>query len=308
MQAPACRADNPDGMRTDLLREIIPLTKNDCFTIFSRTKSGFDFPLHHHEEFELNLVLHASGARRIIGDHIGVIGDAELVLVGPNLPHGWFTHDCRSKRITEVTIQFHRDLFDRQLLMRNQLAFIKTLLEESGRGILFSPGTARKMAQRMQSLSGRQGFDSVLELMRILHDLSTSPNRKILSDAGFRSEDPGTRFQSRRVEKVMHHLNQHYHEELSLAQAAAIASMTEVAFSRFFKRKTGQTYVDSLNEIRLGHASSLLIDTSHSVAEIAYQCGFNNLSHFNRLFRKKKQCTPSVFRSTYSATGVRTFI
>jgi AraC-like DNA-binding protein len=296
------------SMKTDILREIIPLTRNDCFTIFTRTKTRFDFPLHYHDEMELNLVLNARGAQRIIGDHIGDIGDAELVLVGPNLPHAWFTHTCRSKRITEVTIQFHRDLFDGQLLHRNQLAFIKTLMEQSGRGILFSPKTARDIAERILSLSGRQGFDSVLELMRILHDLSTSPNRKILSDAGFLLQDSGISFQSRRVEKVMKYLNQHYQDEIPLADAAAIASMTEVAFSRFFKRKTGHTYVDTLNEIRLGHASRLLIDTSHSVAEIAYQCGFNNLSHFNRLFRKKKQCTPSGFRSTYSATGVRTFI
>ena len=85
-------------MLSDILREITPLTASDCFTIFSREKEKFDFPLHNHEEMELNLILNASGAKRIIGDHIDEIGDAELVFVGPNLPHGWFTHKCKSKK------------------------------------------------------------------------------------------------------------------------------------------------------------------------------------------------------------------
>ena len=87
-----------------------------------------------------------------------------------------------------------------------------------------------------------------------------------------------------------------------------IALMTDVSFSRFFKRRTGKTFVDSLNEIRLGHASRMLIETSHGIAEVAYKCGFNNMSNFNRIFKKKKNCTPKEFRETYNASGVRAFI
>ena len=93
-------------MPANLLREIIPLTQNDCFTIFSRQKDHFDFPLHTHEEFELNLIVNAKNSKRIIGDHISEIDNLELVLVEPNLQHGWFTHKCTSKNIHDVTIQF----------------------------------------------------------------------------------------------------------------------------------------------------------------------------------------------------------
>ena len=295
-------------MRNAILREIIPLTPNDCFTIFYRTKDRFDFPLHFHEEFELNLIIRARGAKRIIGDHIGEIGDAELVLAGPNLPHGWFTHRCTSKRITEVTIQFHRDLFDEHFLQRNQMVFLRELLEQSQRGILFTRETAMRMAPRLKAMSGGEGFTSVLELMQVLNDLSLTRGRRLLSGPGFHVQEGGLRFQSRRVEKVLQHMHARFHEDICLEEVAGIASMTTVAFSRFFKRKTGKTFMDTLHDIRLGHASRMLIDSTHSISEVAFQCGFNNLSHFNRLFRKKKHCTPREFRSTYSSTGVRTFI
>ena len=94
-------------MKNDLLKEITPLTNSDCFTVFSRTKTEFDFPLHYHEEFEINLIINAKGAKRIIGDHIAEIDELELVLVGPNLPHCWTTHQCKNNIISEITIQFH---------------------------------------------------------------------------------------------------------------------------------------------------------------------------------------------------------
>src|SRR5688572_6360870 len=89
--------DSSTDMKKDILREITQLTKGDCFTIFKRVKSEFDFPLHYHEELELNFILNAKGARRVIGDHIEEIDNLELVLVGSNLPHVWETHQCRSK-------------------------------------------------------------------------------------------------------------------------------------------------------------------------------------------------------------------
>lgn len=290
------------------MREIIPLTPNDCFTIFYRTKDRFDFPLHFHEALELNLILRARGAQRIVGEHIGEIGDAELVLVGPNLPHGWFTHRCTSAKITEVTIQFHRDLFDEHFLQRNQMVFLRELLEQSQRGVLFTRETALRMAPRLKSMSGGEGFTSVLDLMQVLHELSQTRGRQLLSGPGFHVQDGGLRFHSRRVEKVLQHMYAHFQDELSLEEVAGIASMSAVAFSRFFKRKTGKTFMDTLHDIRLGHASRMLIDSTNSISEVAFQCGFNNLSHFNRLFRKKKHCTPKEFRSTYSSTGVRTFV
>ncbi len=159
-------------MKNDLLKEITPLTNSDCFTIFSRTKTEFDFPLHYHEEFEINLIINAKGAKRIIGDHIAEIDELELVLVGPNLPHCWTTHQCKNNIISEITIQFHKDLIDEKFLRRNQLFFIKEMFEKAQQGILFSNFTANLVQKRIIELANKQGFLSVLELMSILHVLS----------------------------------------------------------------------------------------------------------------------------------------
>lgn len=292
-------ANNP------ILREITPLTQNDCFTLFSRVKQEFDFPLHCHEEFELNFIENAKGAQRVIGDHIEEIDDIELVLVGPNLQHAWFTHKCKDKEIREITIQFHKDLFDDKFLRRNQLNFIRTMFEKSVRGILFSRDTTQQVAPRIIELNRKHGFDSVLELMSILHDLSTSRNMRTLSDSSFNTAEQFN-YNSRRIERTFEYMNQNFDKSITLAEVSKLANMSEVAFSRFFKQRSGNTFIDSLTEIRLGHASRMLIDTTQSVAEIAYHCGFNNISNFNRIFRKKKSCTPREFRESFS--GRRIFI
>lgn len=293
------------NMSTNIIREITPLTQSDCFTIFSRVKKEFSFPLHYHEELELNLILNAKGARRIVGDHIESIDDLELVLVGPNLYHAWFTHQCKSEEIREVTIQWHKDLFDDKLLRRNQLSFIRSMVEKSQKGLLFSKDTIRALAPRILSLNQKNGFDSVLELMSILHDLSISRNMRTLSDASFTNEHFS--YNSRRIEKAFEYMNTNYDKSITLGEVAKLVSMTEVSFSRFIKKRTGNTFIDSLNEIRLGHASRMLIDTTHSIAEVSYNCGFNNISNFNRIFKKKKACTPKEFRENFTS-GTRVFI
>lgn len=294
-------------MRTKTLREITPLTPGDCFTIFYRVKKEFDFPLHTHEEFELNFIQNGKGTKRVVGDHIEEIDDLELVLIGPNLQHGWFTHRCKSGAIKEITIQFHRDLFDDKFLNRNQMGFIRSMFEQSLRGLLFSKETAQAVKPRLMGITKKQGFDSVLELLAILHQLSISHNRRVLSDASFNGTETLS-YNSRRIETIMKHLNTHFDRPVTLAEAAKLTSMSEVAFSRFFKIRTGKTFVDTLTEIRLGHASRMLIETTQNINEVAYKCGFNNLSNFNRIFKKKKDCTPKAFRQEFNASGVRTFI
>jgi AraC-like DNA-binding protein len=291
-------------MFKDLLREITPLTQHDCFTIFSRKKNNFTFPLHNHEEMELNLIMNAPGTQRIIGDHIEVIDDVELVLIGPNLPHGWFTHKCTSQEILEVTIQFNKEIFSQQLLQKNQLIYIRNLFDSAKRGVLFDKEMARRISERIIGLDKRSGFDSILELFSIIHDLSISRNIRLLSDVSFTKENISVN--SRRLERVFLYMNQHFHREISLGEVAKLANMPEASFSRFIKLHTGFTFTESLTEIRLGHVSRMLINTTHSIAEIAYKCGFNNLANFNRIFKLKKGCTPKEFKNSFN--GRRVFV
>src|ERR1700733_979060 len=270
-----------------------------CFTVI------LFYPMHYHEKLELNLIINAKGAKRIVGDHIDTIDDLELVLVGPNVYHAWFTHQCISEEIQEITIQWHKDLFEDKLLRRNQLSFIRSMMERSQKGILFSRETIKAVMPRLLSLNQKNGFDSVLELLSILHDLSTSRNMRTLSDGSFTNQH--FTYNSRRIERAFEYMNTNYDKPITLGEVAKLVSMTDVSFSRFIKKRTGNTFVDSLNEIRLGHASRMLIDTTHSISEISYHCGFNNISNFNRIFKKKKTCKPKEYRENFNS-GTRVFI
>ncbi len=294
-------------MSRSILKESPPLTKADCFSFYARYKTEFNFPVHYHEEYELNFIENARGVRRVVGGSMEEIDNLELVLVGPNIPHAWFTYKCKSEHIFEITIQFHRDLFDEVLLKRNQLNFIRTLFERSLKGVSFSRRTIERVAPRLKALAEKEGFDSVLELMAVLHDLSLSPDSRTLSDEVTYNTELIYN-DSQRVEKVVDFINEHFGRTIRLAEAAELVEMAETAFSRFFKAKTGITFVDYLNDIRIGHASRLLIDTKSPVAEIALECGFTSLTNFNRIFKKRKGFVPKDFREKHGTPDKKKFV
>jgi len=293
-------------MEHKLLHEIIPLAQDDCYTVFTRVKSKFDFPLHYHEEFELNFIMDGKGTERVVGNHVGVAGDFELVLVGPYLEHAWFTHECQSEAITEVTIQFHRDLLDEKFLRRNQLSHIRSMFDKAKLGIQFGEATAKKLGDHLLRIPEKQGFEGVLALLYILNELSRSTDMQILSHRN-NDNSNNMKFNSRRIELATEFMRRNFDKNVSLDEVAKMANMTPTAFSRYYKANTGINFVESLNNFRLGQACKMLIDTNRSIAEIAYQCGFNNISNFNRIFKRKKGLTPKAFREEYVA-GTRIFV
>lgn len=284
----------------EILRESTPLTDNDCFMIFSRKKASFDFPLHTHQEMELNLVMNAAGASRVIGNHVGAIGDMELVLVSGDTPHAWFTDRCTSKDIHEITLQFSPDLLDDRLLNRNPMAALRSLFAEAKRGVLFSRGTTERMAPRIRDLyeqGSAGGMKPLLDMIMILNDLSLSTDREQLSDVTFVQKK--LKSHSVRIETVFTYMNQNFNRQISLSETAALINMSDVSFSRFIKKVTGQSFIDTLTEIRLGHVARMLIDTDMTIAEIAFCCGFNNMANFNRIFKRKKGMPPHKFRTLF---------
>ena len=294
-------------MSRSILKESPPLTKADCFSLYARFKTEFNFPVHYHEEYELNFIENASGVRRVVGSSIEEIDSLELVLVGPNIPHAWFTYKCKSESIFEITIQFHRDLFNEIFLKRNQLNFIRNLFERSLKGVSFSRRTIERVAPRLKALAEKEGFESVLDLMAVLHELSLSPDSRTLSDdVTYNTELIYN--DSERVEKVVAFINENFSRTIRLAEAAELVEMAETAFSRFFKAKTGITFVDYLNDIRIGHASRLLIDTISPIAEIAQECGFTSLTNFNRIFKKRKGLVPKDFREKHGTPDKKKFV
>ncbi|WP_316931317.1 AraC family ligand binding domain-containing protein [Chryseobacterium sp. P1-3] len=165
----------------NILREITPLSPEDSFLVFDRIKASFDFPYHYHPEIEINFIYKGKGYRRMIGDHTGEIGNIELVLVGPNLPHCWANYRCKNRKTHEITIQFNQDFFHQALMEKNILKPINNLMKDSIRGILFSTETAEKLKDSFLNLSKMNSFESFIEIMKILNELAVAEDKKFLS-------------------------------------------------------------------------------------------------------------------------------
>lgn len=281
-----------------IITEITPLSDKDCFYLVDRYKDVFDFPIHRHDEYELNFVANCQGARRIVGDSVVEIGPYDLTLVGHGIEHAWEQYHCATKPIREITIQFSSMLFGSIFLSKNPLSSIRNMLNDSSKGISFSMDAMMRVYSHLDRLAKMEsGFYRLVEFMTILHELSVTEDYHILSSGAFANVDISS--DSRRIQKIQNYINSHYREEIRLEALASMAGMTTTAFSRFFKVRTGRTISEYVIDVRLGHAVRLLVDTTRSVAEICFDCGFNNISHFNRLFKKKKNCTPKEFRELY---------
>ena len=284
---------------SSVFTEITQLSEKDCFHIVERHKTEFTYPLHRHKEFELNFIEHGAGVRRIVGDSVEEIGEYELVLVGSEgLEHVWEQGSCNSKYIREITIQFSDDLLSSSLLAKSQFASIRKMLSQAEHGLAFPVSAIMKVYSALDTLAVEQEkFVQFLKFLYILYELSLADDVKVLSSSSFANTSRNK--ESRRVQKVKQYINDHYAEPLRLKDLASLAGMSPVAFSRFFRVRTNRTLSDYIADIRLGFAARMLVDTTRNISEICYECGFNNLSNFNRMFKAKRGSTPREFREMY---------
>ena len=288
-------------INTELFKEVSPLSSKDCFILIERQKTNFNFPIHIHPECELNFIENAKGAQRIVGDSIEEIDEEELVLVtNPHLEHAWKDYRNVSKNIHEITIQFHPDLLTDTFLNKNQMISIRQLFRHAERGVAFSRESIAKVRPLLKTLTcENDSFYSLIKLLIILHELSIDKGMRELSTGQFAANVMHQHSSDESLGRVMDYLSRHYSEVIRLSEVAEMVNMSESSFCRFFKQHTSKSFIDFLTDIRLGAPSRALIDSSLSIAEIGYDCGFNNLSNFNRIFKKKKGVTPSEFRDNY---------
>lgn len=281
-----------------VITEITPLSNEDCFYLVDRYKDRFTYPLHKHDEIELNFVQKCAGARRVVGDSIEELGEYDLAIIGSGLEHVWEQGDCTTSPIREITLQFSPELFGENFLNKKQLKSVHSMLDNAKHGIAFDMTAIMKVYGMLDEITHLQsGFYRVMKILSILYELSIDNNYHLLSSSSFSHIKVSA--DSRRVQKVEEYINGHYNADIRLQTLADIVGMTPTAFSRFFKLRTGKTISEYIIDIRLGIASRKLVDTTMSIAEICYDCGFNNVSNFNRIFKRKKGVSPKSFRENY---------
>lgn len=287
-----------------IIHEITPLMGKDVLYIADRHKKEFTYPIHNHSVYELNFVENAKGVRRIVGDSQEVIDNYDLCLItSPDLEHVWEQNECHSDDIREITVQFDFSMSDETLFGRNPYASITRMMQEAKKGLSFPMQAIMKVYGMLDTLSSvKDGFYAVQQFLTILYELSRCENARTLASSSYAKvtvEDD-----SRRILKVKNFISKNYMDELRLPELASLAGMSSSAFSRFFKLHTGRNISEYIIDLRLGYAARMLVDTAKSISEIGFDCGFNNLSNFNRIFKKKKGCSPSEFRESYHKTRI----
>jgi len=281
-----------------LIIEIPPISEKDFYYLQEREKPCFNYPLHKHNAYELNFVEHCAGARRIVGDNMEVLGEYDLALVGCNLEHVWEQFECKADSIHEITIQMPFDILPSSLLNRRVMQPIKELLDNAQVGVAFGMKAIMTVYDRLNSMAKNEpSFRTAMTGFEILYDLAVSGDYHCLASSHYsHAEVPVT---SRRIQKVKDFVDNHFHEEIRMETLSDLVNMTPNALSRFFKQKTNRSISNYINEVRIGQATILLVDSAMSIVEISYKCGFNTISNFNRTFKTLKGVTPTEFRENY---------
>jgi len=277
----------------DIQQEITPISSDDLFIVLNHPSAKFDYPIHYHSDFEINLVMDTYG-ERFVGDSVEKFDTLDLVMTGPNLPHAWKGEIVEGNHV--ITIQFSDQILNFPILEKRLFTPIKQLLLDAQRGIGFSQSTMLMVKEKIIRLTKMQGFHTVLEFFSILYDLSIA-DRHVLVSNQFDTKDTVRKSKSRRIAKVCDYIEKNYEDSIKLGDVAGLVNMSESAFSHFFKKKTNCTFIDYITNIRIAKACQMLSETSHTVAEICYSCGFNNLSNFIRIFKRKKGNTPNEYRT-----------
>lgn len=259
---------------------------------------------HFHPELELLLVLRGHGTR-FIGDSIEPFEAGELVLLGENLPHSWQAETMADGSMANaLVIQFSRSFLGDAFFQTPEFTHVNDLFDRAQQGLLFSGNSVEKLGNMLEQIPSQPSIEQLFSLLRVLDQLTSLSTYRTLARSGFLEEYH--RPNDDRFNRVYEFTIANFHRDITLEQAASVANLTEAAFCRYFRQHTRKTYVQFLNEIRVGYACRLLLTTQQDIAEVCYQCGFTTPSNFNRRFRRVAGMTPTEYRNaTYSSASVR---
>lgn len=265
---------------------------NESFLAYGFSLPSFEFKWHYHPEYELTLITRGYG-KRLIGDSNESFETGDLVLLGPGLPHTWSSDRGNKKTVAAVVIQFSEE-FIQNFLHLNGFDRISALLSSASRGLFFP--NPEELYPLVEQLPDSTGVDKITSLLTILQQLTEQQSIRLSSEyfSAVKSEET-----ENRINKVCQYIQKNSSKEITLEHAAGLIYLSRSAFSKFFKRATGKTFSDYVNDIRIGNACQLLTESDKAVNEIAFDSGFESLTYFNRVFLRKKGVTPRGFRDRF---------
>jgi AraC-like DNA-binding protein len=253
---------------------------------------------HYHQEFELSFITEGSG-NRIVGDSIEEFNPGDLIFIGPRIPHAWFSEKKHrgqhsGRTLESVYLQFTESVLPESLTCLPEFGQVRRALHLSERGIRITGSTLNDVSRIMLQLPYMKGIRRLMLFYEIMHIIGGSADHvSLASEAYIRNRFETT---NSRLKRIHEFLMKNYQKDIDLKTVAEVAHMAPASVCRFFRQSTGQTLFQYLNKIKIDYACQLLLNTDLNILDICYDCGFNNLSHFNKQFRKFRGTTPTRFR------------
>lgn len=283
------------------LRLKVPADHEFYIDVRRESVKYFANPWHFHEELELTFIIKSEGTK-FIGDHISEFKPGEIILLGSRLPHYWrnnssYYQSSENSGAEAIIIRFNRDFAGNEFLKIPPMKPVLDLIQSATRGILITGQTNVSLQKKMVDFLTMNESQKIVGLTDILLTIAAQKQYSFLCSIGYAHQ-----YKSNDIEKidaVYDYVLDNYMNDLSVKDIAARCNMNTAAFCRYFKKKTGKTFKDFMNDIRLGNAARLLLKGDLNISEIAFSSGFNNPSYFNRLFKRKTSLTPKHYQMKY---------
>jgi len=276
-----------------------PLTLNttpsfkELYAIKHFEGPNFPLPYHKHDRYELTCIVAGSGIR-IIGDNIGEYNSGDVVLLAPQLAHQWQSDSNHKGNVSAISVFFSEEFPSTDFQQLSEFRPICHAKKLSKKGMLLQDRLSIDVARQITNLYHLTAFDQILHLLHTLHTIGTSSSYELLS-----TNEPAVIKPSgnERMELITQFIFQHFNKKISLNAIADVACMHPGSVGRFFKQSAGFSLIEYINLVRIGKVCELLNETDKSISTIAMDCGFENLSYFNRCFKRIKGQTPQEYRS-----------
>lgn len=250
---------------------------------------------HAHDDYELHFIVATSG-KVFIGDYIGNYSPGQLILTGPRLPHNWICqNEQEDVQLRDMVIRFHHESFSNGMKIIPELAEILPMLARAKSGIEFFDLDHEYLKEIFQQVRDSSGLSRLILSLPLLQILAKSRSYRLLSTVQIDLKSSETL--QRKINTVVDYVSKNYSQDITLSGVASLICMSDSHFSRFFKKATGNRFIEFVNRVRISRACSLLIETDQQIATICFQVGFNNVANFNRRFHELKGVTPRDFRT-----------
>ena len=253
---------------------------------------------HYHVQLELVCIIKNSGTR-FIGDNIEKYNAGDIVLIGKNLPHMWQEESSADSTSSSDVVAIHLGTaFTKSILLSlPEYSNIKRLLDLSAQGVAFHD--MHSLLSKIRKLDELQGFQQFTSVTEILNDLGSRRDFKLLTSQGFVEKLNDQK--KGRLQSVHDYVMNNFRKEIGLVSAASVANMNPSSFSRYFKQAYGKTFSEYVNEIRIGYACKLLLEDDIGITQTCFQSGFNNISNFNKQFKKLHDLSPKEYRNRFKS-------